>query len=88
MQVAETSATSLIRNTQGTDAHDSMALSPVPLDMKIDETDLKSHIMQLYPYLFKGVGIIKDAVVHLDVKPDATPVVCSPRRGQMHFMMI
>ena len=42
IQVAETSATSLIRNTQGADAHESMALSPVPLDMKIDETDPKS----------------------------------------------
>ena len=36
--------------------------------------------MQLYPDLFNRVGTIKNAVVHLDVKPDATPIVCSPRR--------
>ena len=57
-----------------------MPLPPIPLDMKIDETDPKSHIMRLYPDLFEGVGTIKDVVVHLDVKPDATPIVCSPRR--------
>ena len=36
--------------------------------------------MKLYPDLFEGVGPIKNAVVHLDVKPDAVPIVCSPRR--------
>ena len=36
--------------------------------------------MQLYPDLFDGVRTIKNAVVHLDVKPGATPIVCSPRR--------
>ena len=36
--------------------------------------------MQLYPDLFDGLGTIKNAVVHLDVKPDASPVVCTPRR--------
>ena len=36
--------------------------------------------MQLYPDLFDGIGTIKNVVVHLDVKPGATPVVCSPRR--------
>ena len=30
--------------------------------------------------MFDGLGTIKNAVVHLDVKPDASPVVCSPRR--------
>ena len=30
--------------------------------------------------MFEGVGTVKDAVVHLDVKPDATPIVRSPRR--------
>ena len=29
--------------------------------------------MQLYPDLFDGVGTIKNAVVHLDVKSGATP---------------
>ena len=36
--------------------------------------------MQLYPDLFDGLGTIKNAVVHLDVKSDASPVVCSPRK--------
>ena len=36
--------------------------------------------MQLYPDLFDRVGTIKNAVVHLDVKPGATPIICSPRR--------
>ena len=54
-------------------------LPPVLLDTKIDETNAKAIIMQLYPDLFDGVGTIKNAVVHLDVKPGATPIVCSHR---------
>ena len=27
-----------------------------------------------------GVRTVKNAVVHLDIKPGATPIVCSPRR--------
>ena len=34
--------------------------------------------MDLYPDLFSGVGTIRNAMVHLDVKPGAVPVVCSP----------
>ena len=55
-------------------------LPPVPLDTKIDETNLKAHVMRLYPDLFDGLGTIKNAVIHLDVKPYAVPTVCSPRR--------
>ena len=36
--------------------------------------------MQLFPDIFDGLGTIKNAVVRLDVKPDATAIVCSPRR--------
>ena len=79
VQVAETSSLTLIENTQGSDDQSSM-LPPVPLDTTIDETNPKAHIMKLYPDLFDGVGTIKNAVVHLDVKPDAVPIVCSPRR--------
>ena len=78
VQVAEASSIP-IENLQGSDDKNSM-LPPVPLDTKIDETNLKAHVMQLYPDLFDGVRTIKNAVVHLDVKPGATPVVCSPRR--------
>ena len=79
VQVAETSSLTLIENTQGSDDQSSI-LPPVPLDTKIDETDPKAHIMKLYPDLFDGLGTIKNAVVHLDVKPEAVPIVCSPRR--------
>ena len=79
IQVSEASATSLIEDTQKSDDQSSM-LPPVSFNMKIDETNLKAHIMQLYPDLFDGLGTIKNAVVHLDIKPDASPVVCSPRR--------
>ena len=78
IQVAEASAMSFIDSTQGSDDHSSMLLPPVSLDTKID-TNRKAHIMQLYPDLFDGLGTIKNAVVHLDVKPDASPVVCMPR---------
>ena len=79
VQVAETSSSSLIENTQESDGQSSM-LPPVPLDTKIDETNPKAHVMKLCPDLFDGVGTIKNAVIHLDVKPDAVPIVCSPRR--------
>ena len=52
-------------------------LSPVPISTKL-EGDVKQQIMDLYPDLFSGVGTIKNAMVHLDVKPGAVPVVCSP----------
>ena len=69
----------LIENTQGSDDQSS-TLPPVPLDTKIDEADPKAHVMKLYPDLFDGLRTIKNAMVHLDVKPDAVPIVCSPRR--------
>ena len=77
MQVAETSVSTPIENVQGSDDKNSM-LPPVPLDTKIDKTNPKAHVMQLYLDLFDEVGTIKNAVVHLDVKPGATPIVCSP----------
>ena len=55
-------------------------LPPVLLDTKIDETNPKAHVMKLYPDLFDGVRTNKNAVVDLDMKPDAVPIVCSPRR--------
>ena len=50
------------------------------LDTEIDSTNQKVHIMCLFPDLFEGVGTIHDAIVHLDVQPEATAIVCSPRR--------
>ena len=79
VQVAEASSLTLIENTQRSDDQSS-TLPPVLLDTKIDETNPNAHIMQLYPDLFDGLGTIKNPVVHLDLKPDASPVICSPRR--------
>ena len=53
-------------------------LRPVPIGTKLEGDDVKQQIIDLYPELFSGVGTIKNAMVHLDVKPGAVPVVCSP----------
>ena len=53
-------------------------LPPVPINTKLDGDDIKQQIMDLYPDLSSGVGTIKNAMVHLDVKPGAVPVVCAP----------
>ena len=53
-------------------------LPPVPISTKLEGGDVKQQIMDLYPDLFSGVGTIKNAMVHLDVKPGAVLVVCSP----------
>ena len=66
-----------IENIQGSDDKSSM-LPPVCLDTKIDEINPKAHVMQLHHDLFDRT--IKNAIVHLDIKPDAIPIVCSPRR--------
>ena len=53
-------------------------LPPVPTSTKLEGDDVKQQIMDLYPDLFSGVGTIRNAMVHLDVKPGVAPVVCSP----------
>ena len=57
--------------------HIQNVLPPVPISTRL-EGDVKQQIMNLYPDLLSGVGTIKNAMVHLDVKPGAIPVVCSP----------
>ena len=52
-------------------------LSPVPTSTRL-EGGMKQQILNLYPDLLSGVGTIKNTMVHLDVKPGAIPVVCSP----------
>ena len=59
-------------------AHTQDVLPAVPISTKLEGDDMKQQIMELYPDLFSGVGTIKNAMVHLDVKPGAIPVVCSP----------
>ena len=53
-------------------------LPPIPISTKLEDDDVKQQIMDLYPDLFSGVGTIRNAMVHLDVKPGAVPVICSP----------
>ena len=55
-------------------------LPPVPVSTKLDSDDVKQQVMDLYPDLFSGVGTIKNAMVHLDVKPGVVPVICSQCR--------
>ena len=55
-------------------------LPPVPISSKLDGDDVKQQVMDLYPDLFSGVGTVKNAMVHLDVKPGAVSVVCAPCR--------
>ena len=64
----------------GIDLHQTQQdiLPPVPISTKLEGDDVKQQIMDLYPDLFSGVGTIKNVMVHLDVKPGAVPVVCSP----------
>ena len=54
-------------------------LPPVPISTKLDGDDVKQQVMDLYPDFFFGVGTIKNAMVHLDVKLGAVPAVCAPR---------
>ena len=53
-------------------------LPPVPISTRFKGDNMKQQILQLYPDLFSGVGTIKNTMVHLDGKPGAVPVVCSP----------
>ena len=57
-----------------------LILPPVPLSTRLegDDVKVKEQIMELYPDLFSGVGTIKNAMVHPDVKPGNIPIVCSP----------
>ena len=58
-----------------------MKLPPVDINTKLRSNDMKAHIMELFHKLFDGIGLIKGAIVNLDVNPDAVPVVQPPRKG-------
>ena len=68
VNVAETSSSTLIENTQGSDT-------------KIDETNLKAHVMKLYPDLFDGIQTIKNAVVHLRCGARCSPCSMFTQEG-------
>ena len=63
-----------------------IVLPPVDLNMKIDVTNPKAHIMNLFPDFFEGVGTMENMQVHLDVNPEIEPVVQAPRKIP-HSMM-
>ena len=53
---------------------------------RIDVTDPKAHIMNLFSDLFEGVGTMENMQVHLDVNPEIEPVIQVPRKIP-HSMM-
>ena len=63
-----------------------LVLPPVDLNIKIDVTNPKAHIMNLFPDLFEGVGTMENVQVHLDVNPEIEPVIQAPRKIP-HSMM-
>ena len=67
-------------------AKPNVVLPPVDVNTKIDITDPKAHIMNLFPDLFEGVGMLENVQVHLDVNPEVEPVVQAPRKIP-HSMM-
>ena len=54
-------------------------LPPVDIHTKL-WPDCKTHVMELFPDLFDGVGTIKDAIVKLNVNKSITPVIQPPRK--------
>ena len=55
LTVAETNATNPIQKQHETVDENSMPLPHVPLDTVIDSTNLKAHVIHLFPDLFDGV---------------------------------
>ena len=58
---------------------DQVHLPPIDIHTKL-RSDCKSHIMELFPDLFEGIGTIKDAIVKLNVDQSVTPIVQTPRK--------
>ena len=54
-------------------------LPPVDINLKL-RPDCKTHVMELNPDLFDGVGTIQGAKVKLDIDPNVPPVVQPPRK--------
>ena len=54
-------------------------LPPVDVNLKL-RPDCKTHIMELFPDLFDGVGTIKDTVIKLDVNQSITLIIQLPRK--------
>ena len=50
------------------------------VNTKIDTNDPKTHILQLFPDLFEGVGTMENIQVYLDVDPKIEPVVQAPHK--------
>ena len=53
---------------------------PVDINTPIDRIDPKGHILQLFPELSEGIGMMENIHVHLDIDPAIEPVVQTPRK--------
>ena len=62
-----------------TDVDATVRRDPVDINTKL-WSDPKAHIMELFPNVFGGIGMIKDVIMNHDVNPDAVPVVQPPRK--------
>ena len=58
---------------------DQVRLPPIDIHTKL-RPDCKTHIMELFPELFDGIGTIKDVIVKLNVDDSITPVIQPPRK--------
>ena len=56
-----------------------VCLPPVDIHTKL-WPDCKTHVMELFPDLFNGIGTIKDAIVKLNIDDSITPVIQPPRK--------
>ena len=64
------------------DEKQGMMTPPPPVDINTKlRPDTKAHIIGHFPELFDGLGMMKDAMVHLDVDPSVTPVVQPPKKS-------
>ena len=52
----------------------------VYVNTKIDANNPKTHILQLFPDLFEGIGTMENIQVHLDVDAKMEPVVQAPHK--------
>ena len=60
-------------------------LLPIDINTKL-RADCKSHIMELFPELFEGIGTMKNVIIKLDVDQSVTPIVELPRKISQAMM--
>ena len=62
------------------DVNNVKVLPPVDIHLKL-HPNCKNHILELYPDLFDGVGMMKHALVRLEIDQMAVPVVQPPEES-------